>query len=105
MFHIKTEEDFKREVLEAKVPVLVDFWASWCHPCTILGPVIEELAKDYDSKAKVFKVNVDESRELAQAYNIMSIPTVIFFKNGQIVDRSIGAVPKEVLSEKLNALL
>ncbi|NLI99187.1 thioredoxin [bacterium] len=105
MLQIKTEEDFRREVLEAEVPVLVDFWASWCHPCTILGPVIEELSKDYASKAKVVKVNVDESRVLAQAYNIMSIPTVIFFSKGQIADRSIGAVPKEVLSEKLNALL
>lgn len=105
MQEIRTPEEFKKEVLEANIPVVVDFWASWCHPCTILGPVIAELASDYEGKAKIVKVNVDEARELAQSYNIMSIPTVIFFKNGQIQDRSLGAVPKTALSEKLDNLL
>lgn len=105
MRELKTSEEFKKEVLDAQVPVVVDFWASWCHPCQILGPLIAELAKEYEGRARVVKVNVDEARELATSYNIMSIPTVIFVKNGEIQDRSIGAVPKHILTEKLDALL
>lgn len=105
MLEIKTSEEFAKEVLEAQVPVVVDFWASWCHPCQILGPVIAELAGEYEGKAKVVKVNVDEARELAVNHNIMSIPTVVFFKNGELRDRSIGAVSKEILKEKIDALL
>ncbi|MCK4232535.1 thioredoxin [candidate division WOR-3 bacterium] len=105
MIEVKTAEEFKREVLEADVPVLVDFWAAWCQPCVILAPVMEELAADYDGRVKIIKVNVDEARELAQNHQVMSIPTVVFFKQGEIKDRSIGAVPKQILAEKLDALL
>ncbi len=105
MLEIRTQEEFQKEVLEAQVPVVVDFWASWCHPCTMLAPVMAELAADYEGRAKVVKINVDEARELAQSFNVMSIPTVIFFKNGEIQDRSIGAVPKNILSDKLDQLL
>lgn len=105
MIEVKSQEEFKKEVLESDVPVIVDFWASWCQPCKMLGPVIAELAKDYEGRAKVVKVNVDEVRELAQQHQVMSIPTVTFFKAGQIKDRSIGAVPKQVLTEKLDAIL
>jgi thioredoxin 1 len=105
MIEVKTAEEFKKEVLEADLPVVVDFWATWCQPCQILGPVLEELAADYDGRAKIVKVNVDEARELAQNHQVMSIPTVVFFKRGEIKDRSIGAVPKQILAEKLDALL
>jgi thioredoxin 1 len=105
MIEVKTAEEFKKEVLEADLPVVVDFWATWCQPCQILGPVLEELAADYDGRAKIVKVNVDEARELAQNHQVMSIPTVVFFKRGEIKDRSIGAVPKQIFAEKLDALL
>ena len=105
MIEVKTAEEFKREVLEADEPVLVDFWAAWCQPCVILAPVMEELDADYDGRVKIIKVNVDEARELAQNHQVMSIPTVVFFKQGEIKDRSIGAVPKQILAEKLDALL
>jgi len=105
MIEVKTTEEFKKEVLQAEVPVIVDFWASWCQPCKILGPIVEELAKDYDGRARVVKVNVDEARELVQIHQVMSIPTVVSFKQGQARDRSIGAVPKTILAEKLDALL
>ncbi len=105
MLEIKTPEEFKKEVLECKLPVVVDFWASWCQPCQMLGPVIEELSADFQDKAKVVKVNVDEARELAVEHQVMSIPTVVFFKNGEIKDKTIGAVPKDTLIEKLNAIL
>ncbi|TET22131.1 MAG: thioredoxin [Candidatus Stahlbacteria bacterium] len=105
MIEVKTTEEFKKEVLQAEVPVVVDFWAAWCQPCQILGPIVEELAKDYDGRVKIVKVNVDEARELVQIHQVMSIPTVVFFKQGQARDRSIGAVPKTILAEKLDALL
>lgn len=105
MIEVKTAEEFKKEVLQAEVPVIVDFWASWCQPCKILGPIVEELAKDYDGRVKIVKVNVDEARELVQIHQVMSIPTVVFFKQGQARDRSIGVVPKAILAEKLDALL
>lgn len=105
MIHIKTAEEFKKEVLESQVPVVVDFWASWCQPCQMLGPVIEELSTDYEGRAKIVKINIEEAQELAQTHQIMSIPTIIFFKGGQIKDRSLGYVDKELLAEKLDALL
>jgi len=105
MIEVKTAEEFKKEVLDSEQPVVVDFWATWCQPCQILGPVLEELAADYEGRAKIVKVNVDEARELAQNHQVMSIPTVVFFKQGEIKDRSIGAVPKQILAEKLDTLL
>jgi thioredoxin 1 len=88
------DTNFKSEVLESEVPVLVDFWAEWCMPCRMIAPMIDEVAKEYDGKVKVGKVNVDEAQATAANYNIMSIPTLIMFKNGEAVDRIMGAVPK-----------
>lgn len=84
---------------------LVDFWAPWCGPCKMLSPVIEELASDFDGKAKICKVNTDEEAELSAKFGVRSIPTLIFFKDGQVVDTLIGAQSKQTISDKLNALL
>ncbi len=92
-----TKANFEEIVKNAKTPVLVDFWAPWCGPCRMLGPVIEELATELDGKVTVGKLNVDEEQELAMQYGVMSIPTVILFKDGQPAKKSIGYVPKERL--------
>jgi len=92
---ILTDENFKKEVLEANLPVLVDFWAPWCGLCQTAGPVIEELAKEYEGKIKVGKLNVDENPKISEKYGILSIPTVIIFKNGEEVKRQVGFVGKE----------
>ena len=99
---VLTDANFKSEVLQSKTPVLVDFWAEWCGPCRMIGPIVDELAKEYTGKIKVGKVNVDEAQSLAVRFNVMSIPTLIFFKNGEAVDQIIGAMPKEELAEKIN---
>lgn len=91
---ILTAENFDEVVQNSPVPCLVDFWAEWCGPCRMLGPVIDELAEDYDGEVKVCKVNIDEQSELAMRFKVMTIPTVILFKNGEAVDKSVGAVPK-----------
>lgn len=95
-----TKDNFKEEVLEAKVPVLVDFWATWCGPCQMVGPVIEEIAGEV-TDAKICKVDVDENQELAKEYKVMSIPTLMVFKNGEVVKRDVGAKPKEEILEML----
>ncbi|MFN4971910.1 MAG: thioredoxin [Bacteroidota bacterium] len=100
-----TDGNFQRVVLESDKPVLVDFWAEWCGPCRMVGPVVEELAKEYDGKAIIGKLNVDFNPQVATMYGIMSIPALLFFKNGQLVDKQVGAVPKHVLANKLNAQL
>ena len=100
-----TDSNFEEEAIKASVPVVVDFYADWCGPCKMIGPVIEELAKDYEGKVKIGKVNTDENRGVATKYNVMSIPTIIFLKNGQVVDTVVGAVPKTVLEQKINAML
>lgn len=97
-----TESNFN-EIINSDKPVLVDFWAAWCGPCLMVAPVIEELAGEYDGKAVVGKLNVDENPVVAGKYGIMSIPTMAIFKNGQVVDQVIGAVPKQVLEEKLKS--
>ncbi len=96
-----TTETFKKEVLESEVPVIVDFWAQWCRPCLMLAPVLEEIAKDFDGKVKVAKVNVDQEGYLANQYRISSIPTVLLFENGQLKNQVIGLMRKEDLVKRL----
>jgi thioredoxin 1 len=98
-----TDASFDQEVLRASGPVLVDYWAEWCGPCKMIGPVVEELATDYEGKAVIAKLNVDENPETTARFGVRSIPTLLVFKNGQIVDKQIGAVPKSILAQKLQA--
>ncbi len=100
-----TDGTFQREVLESDKPVLVDFWAPWCGPCRVMGPVINELAEEFASRAKVAKMNVDDHQEVAGRYGIQSIPTLLVFRNGVVTDRIVGTVPQNVLSAKLTNLL
>jgi len=99
---VLTDSSFDQTISSDK-PVLVDFWAEWCGPCRMIGPVVEELAADYDGKAIVAKINVDENPETAARFGVRSIPTLLVFKNGQVVDKQVGAVPKSVLASKLQA--
>ena len=107
--HTKTitlaDDTFKTEVLEAKQPVLVDFWAEWCGPCHAIAPVIEELAAEFEGRVKAGKLDVDNNPVTASEHHIHSIPTLLFFKEGQVVDKVVGVVSKKVLMEKLNSLL
>ena len=96
-----TAANFEQEVLKSEIPVLVDFYAEWCGPCKMLSPIIDEIAKEYEGKAKIGKVNVDEEMSLAQKYRVMSVPTVLVFKNGQLSGTSIGYVGKEKLTTLL----
>lgn len=100
-----TDANFQELVLDSKVPVLVDFWAEWCGPCRMVGPVVDELHKEYEGRAVVGKVDVDNNPKIATEFGIMSIPALLFFKDGKVVDKQVGAVPKHVLSGKLDAQL
>ena len=100
-----TDDNFEAEVLKSDIPVLVDFYADWCGPCKMLAPVIDELATEYEGKVKIGKVNVDDAGATAGKYGVMSIPTIVFFKGGEIADQAVGFVPKEELAKKLDALV
>jgi len=97
-----TDANFKNEVLESSKPVLVDFWAEWCGPCKTIAPVVEQLAKDFDGKLKVGKVDVDSNQQTAMQFGIRSIPTLLIFKNGKVVEQIVGAVPKQALADKVS---
>jgi thioredoxin 1 len=97
--------NFKREVLESDLPVMVDFWAEWCVPCRMIAPIVERLAQRYAGRLKVVKLDVDANQDLAIQYQVMSIPTLLFFKNGQPVDRIIGAVGEQAIIQKIEELL
>ncbi len=100
-----SDATFESEVLKSDKPVLVDFWAPWCGPCRMIAPIIEELANDYDGKAVIAKVNVDDNPKISMQFGIRSIPTLLIFKNGQVVDQIVGAVPRGVIESKLKSQL
>ncbi len=100
-----TTATFEAEVIKSAIPVVADFWAEWCGPCRMIAPVLKELAKDYKDKLKVAKINVDEEPDLASRYGIQSIPTLLFFKGGQMVKQQIGAVPRPVLEKIVKELV
>ncbi|MFZ4740890.1 MAG: thioredoxin [Bacteroidales bacterium] len=100
-----TDGNFEEVVLKSDKPVIIDLWAEWCGPCRMLGPIVEEIAKEFEGRAIVGKLDVDSNPATTSRYGIRNIPTILFFKNGEIVDKQVGAVPKNVLISKLEALL
>ncbi|MDE6607137.1 MAG: thioredoxin [Lachnospiraceae bacterium] len=100
-----TTANFEEEVLKSELPVLVDFYADWCGPCKMMGPIVKEMADAYDGKMKIGKLNIDEEMDIAQKYRVMSIPTFIIFKNGQAVETMVGGMPKSELEAKIKQAL
>jgi thioredoxin 1 len=98
-----TDGNFKKEVLESELLVVVDFWATWCGPCKMIAPVIEELAREYDKKVKIGKVDVDENPNISGRFGVMSIPTIMFFKGGKVMEQTVGAISKADLKKKIDA--
>ncbi|HYW94675.1 MAG TPA: thioredoxin [Bacteroidales bacterium] len=100
-----TDSNFEEMVLKSDKPVIVDFWAEWCGPCRMVGPIVQEIGEDYPEKAVVGKLDVDSNPGVTQKYGIRNIPTILFFKDGEVADKQVGAVPKSVLVNKLEALM
>jgi thioredoxin 1 len=100
-----TEQTFDSEVLKSQVPVLVDFWATWCGPCKMIAPIVEDIAGEYAGKLKVLKLDVDENSGVAAKYNVMSIPTLGIFSKGELIERIVGYMPKEALKKRIEAAL
>ncbi len=98
-----TDKNFEEIAGQTDMPVMIDFWAAWCGPCRMVGPIVDEISKDYEGKAIIAKVNVDENPDVSMKYGIRNIPTILFLKNGEVVDKSVGVVPKDVLTQKLDA--
>jgi len=100
-----SNDNFDAEVIQSDVPVMVDFWATWCSPCRMIAPIVEELVGEYEGKIKIAKLDVDSNQDVAMKFKIMSIPNVLFFKGGEVVDQIIGAVPKKQFTEKIDKLV
>ncbi|MCL4128518.1 UNVERIFIED_CONTAM: hypothetical protein GTU68_031597 [Idotea baltica] len=100
-----TDTNFQETVLDSDKVAVVDFWAPWCGPCKVIGPIVDELAKDYDGKVNIGKVNVDDNPEISLKYGVRNIPTVLFIKNGEVVDKQVGVAPKTALEAKLKAVM
>lgn len=100
-----TTDTFEAEVLQSNLPVVVDFWAAWCGPCRLMDPIIEALGAEFEGRAKLAKINIDDHSDLADQYHIMGVPTLLFFKDGNLQDRTEGVLPQDAVAEKINAML